>query len=172
MLLQGSGHLPPDAVWMRQVPVSFDLAPIRVESEIRRSRPRTVICCGMAEKRTRLSVERLARRYVDRENYRSAHLSAHLENQVSNAVRPAANILQTSVNVERAIAGTVLSEISEDAGTYVCNHLYYSVLDLVEKVDWEMSGVFIHIPVLNSDNQTVILQDFVKVIDKISDDNG
>lgn len=153
--------MPPDAVWLRHVPVSFALAPVRVESEIMRLRPRAVICCGMAEKRQRLSIERQAKRFPQKYDVPNGNAPAPVaDEQVS--------ILQTTMDVRRLMTGTVLSEVSEDAGAYVCNDLYYNVLKLVDQVSWEMAGVFIHIPVVNPNNKTFLLQDFFKIVSQIS----
>lgn len=163
--MQKRGLMPPDAVWLRQLPVSYDLAPMRVKSEIMRLQPRVVICCGMAEKRLQLSVERQAKRMSQ------THLTnaSKAHNFVSkSALVEHDSILQTAIDVDGLIAGTLLSEVSEDAGTYVCNHLYYNVLMLVDKVSWKMSGVFIHIPVLNPDNKTFLLQDLLKIVTRLS----
>ena len=146
--LHESGRLPADAVWLRQVPVSFALAPVHVINEIGRLRPRVVICCGMAEKRPHLSIERQAIEYSLKGPLRS---------------------LQTSVNVSALLAGTLLSEVSDDAGSYVCNHLYYSVLKFIDEASWETVGVFIHIPVLSRENRGPIISDFIRIVSKLAE---
>lgn len=136
------GRLPADAIWLRQVPVSFALAPIYVTNEIARLRPRLVICCGMAEKRPYLSIERQAK--------------APLQT------------LQTPANVSALLAGTLLSDISDDAGSYVCNHLYYSVLKFINDARWETVSLFIHVPVLSCENKGLVLNDFVHIVSKLA----
>ena len=175
------GLMPPDVVWLRHVPVSNELAAILVGSEIMRLRPRAVICCGMAEKRQQLSIERQAKR-VERQARREAQsikreleiskteLPPHAAAVESTTAKPV-SILQTTMDIEYLMADTLLSEVSEDAGTYVCNFLYYDLLDLVCRVNWEMAGVFIHIPIFNPDSQAILLQDFLKIVNKISEHN-
>lgn len=140
-----SGNLPADVVWLRQVPVHFELASVRVISEMQRLRPRGVICCGMAESRACLSIERQAKGPCS-----SGHKT-----------------LKTSANVSALITGTVLSEISDDAGSYVCDRLYYDVLQFVEKASWQTTAIFVHIPVLNPENQSFMLSDFTNVVKKL-----
>lgn len=140
--LHAAGQMPADAHWLRQVPVSFQLAPTRVMGEIYRLRPRLVICCGMAENRSYLSLERQATR--------------------------ASHTLRTSVDLSALMAETTLTEISDDAGNYVCNHLYYSVLDLVSEVDWQMGCVFVHVPILSQENKGLILKDFGAIAQRMS----
>ena len=140
--LHRTGKLPADAHWLRQVPVNFQLAPMQVISEIQRLRPRLIICCGMAESRSYLSLERQA--------------------------KAAEQTLQTSMDLSALMVETTLTEISEDAGNYVCNHLYYSVLDFIKQADWQMASLFVHVPVLNQENRPFILRDFVVIAQKMS----
>lgn len=144
--LVASGKLPADAVWLRQVPVNFQLASVRVISEMQRQRPRAVICCGMAEKRACLNIERQAKKTVE-------------------ASTP--ETLQTSANISDLLAGTILSKTSDDAGSYVCNRLYYDVLQFVKKAPWETVGIFIHIPVLSKENTPFILSDFTNIVERM-----
>jgi pyroglutamyl-peptidase len=145
-------RLPKDTVWLRQVPVNFQLAPIRVIAEIARLRPRLVICCGMAENRPYLSVERQA-----------------VERQATGDGK----ILQTSVDVTALLSNTYLSQVSDDAGTYVCNALYYDVLSFIYRHRWPINCVFVHIPILPSpllkgSQRKLILADFVQITNQLA----
>ncbi len=135
--LQDQEKLPVGSVWLRHVPVCFDLAPTLVIGELQRRRPRAVICCGMAENRTRLSIEQQA---VD--------------------IR---STLQTSVDVQALLKETTHSEVSYDAGRYVCNHLYYQVLSAISASDLDTVAIFVHVPVLNAQNMPAMLSDFLKI---------
>ncbi len=139
--LHSQKRLPADTIWLRQVPVSFQMAPLRVIGEIYRLRPRTVICCGMAEGRACLSLEQQAK---------------------------GRRVLQTSVDLSALVMGTALSEVSNDAGWYVCNHLYYSVLEFIEQLNLETQGLFVHIPTLRPPSKALILNDFVHIAARLS----
>lgn len=141
--LDAQRQLPDDAIWLRRVPVSFQLAPMRVINAIYYWRPRAVICCGMAERRVRVTVEKRAKRLGGKS-------------------------LETKLPLAEILHGTAFSEVSLDAGSYVCNHLYYSVLEFVEKLKMPTEAVFIHVPVLNLANQKVIFQDVDEIIYSIS----
>lgn len=132
--LKAQNKLPADAIWLENVPVSFDLAPIRVLNAIYRWQPRLVICCGMAEKRALLSIEQRAKK--------------------------GEHTLETSVNTHSLLQRTQLSEISYDAGNYVCNHLYYYILESINKYKISTTSLFIHVPILNAENKKIILKDF------------
>jgi len=144
--LQRQGQLPFDSVWIRNLPVSFELAPIRVISELYRHRPRAIVCCGMAEKRACLSIEKQARKIVD-------GIDSH--------------ILTTATDVNHLIADTCLSEVSDDAGKYVCNHLYYSVLENISTQSWSSTAIFAHIPRLSTENKAYILRDFSTILARL-----
>ena len=141
--LKAQGKLSSDVIWIRNVPVSFELAPIRVLSAIYQWRPRVVLCCGMAEKRELLSIEQ------------QANIGGHT--------------LKTSVDVRKLLQKTRLSEISYDAGTYVCNHLYYHVLESINKYKTTASVLFIHIPILKGKSKRLILEDFHTLLISLSE---
>lgn len=155
--LQAENRLPDNAVLLRHLPVSFELAHKQVEEEIMRSRPSIVICCGMAESRSVLSIEKQATHYPLKP-------TAHLE-KMKDDCKP---VLQTNIDVHSLIADTLLSEVSEDAGSYVCNHLYYQTLALSRKLAWEIVVLFVHVPVLNSRNTHALIEDFSAIIERLS----
>lgn len=45
--------------------------------------------------------------------------------------------------------GAVPTEISDNAGTYVCNHVYYILLDHIKRSEKTTLGLFVHIPLLS-----------------------
>lgn len=176
------GLLPQSAAWLRHVPVSFDLAPVRVESEVMRLRPGAVICCGMAETRSRLSIETQAKRLPSDADLSNSACESSFQMSsfgVSGDKHAEAlsgyggtGTMRTSADINALMADTVLSEVSEDAGTYVCNHLYYNVLDLADRVSWTMMGVFIHIPIVTFSNRDFLVRDFALIVDRIAKNNG
>jgi pyroglutamyl-peptidase len=157
--LYACDRLPTHSVWLPQVPVSFAMAPMYVITEIARLRPRLVICCGMAENRPGLSVERQAKKSIHPADTACVSKTSPIT-------------LQTSVKVSDLLAGTLLSDVSEDAGSYVCNHLYYNVLRFVGQVNWPTKVIFIHVPCLNLANRRLILDDFVTIVTKLSEQSG
>ncbi|MEL6552845.1 MAG: peptidase C15 [Cyanobacteria bacterium J06621_11] len=140
--LKSQNRLPTDIVWIRNVPVSFELAPIRVVNALYRWQPRAVLCCGMAEKRGLLSIEQQAKQ-GDR-------------------------TLLTSADIPRLLQKTQLSEISYDAGDYVCNHLYYQVLESIYKYKITATALFIHVPILREESKKIIIEDFYNLLITLS----
>jgi pyroglutamyl-peptidase len=149
-------QLPAEVVWLRQVPVNFQLAPIRVITEIARLQPRLVVCCGMAENRPYLCIEQQA-----------------TEQQATGCGKT----LQTSLEVSALLNNTCLTKISYDAGNYVCNALYYSVLHFIQQNHWPMACLFIHVPLLQRPHRSrfprgqqhkLIQADFVHIIKQLA----
>jgi pyroglutamyl-peptidase len=127
---------------LRQIPVDFELAPRRVLLAIDQIQPQAVICCGMAETRSRLSIE-IKGKSETREIY-------------------------TQLDVDHLVQDRLLTEISHDAGKFVCNHLYYSVLTHLQSHQPHTHGLFIHVPILNPKNLDPIVQDFTAILNLIS----
>ncbi len=128
--------------FLRNIPVDFTLAPQRVIQCIQAIRPGAVICCGMGEPRKTLDIE-------------------------STAVR-AEQIHRTRVNLSWLINGLQITQISHDAGGFVCNSLYFDVLDFLFAAYRPVPCIFVHVPRLSEDNQSLILQDFLVILDRVT----
>jgi pyroglutamyl-peptidase len=131
-----------DFTFLRQLPVDVQLASSQVQTKIDELKPNYIICCGMAESRKKLSVEKIA-------SY-------------------AENILQTTVDLEQLVAEATAIEISHDCGKFVCEGLYYSVLDYLRQHQLAVPCIFVHVPVLTEENFGGIFADFLLIVDKLA----
>ena len=129
---------PDELVFLRQLPVHFQLAPARVLHYWAKWQPQGLICCGMAEGRIKLSVELQGKRGED--------------------------AIVTPLDLEALIAGLPQTEISHDAGKFVCNHLYYEVLRYCRDRAPRTPCLFVHVPVLTAENSAAILADFLQIL--------
>lgn len=134
--------IPHDLTFLRQLPVDIQLASSQVIEKINAIQPDYIICCGMAASRTQLSVEA------------GASLGE--------------SVLQTQVDLEKLVTGAVAIEISHDCGKFVCESLYYSVLDYLCQSQLTARCIFVHVPVLNQENLMDILANFVLIINKLA----
>lgn len=123
---------------LRKLPVDFQLAPQQVIAQLDALQLDVVVCCGMAEQRSRLNIE-------------------------SNG-KHQANELRTTVDVDRLANGLTATSVSHDAGAFVCNYLYYSVLKHINDRRLDCQCVFIHVPVLNAVNCEPLVKDFFTVL--------
>ncbi len=128
--------------FLRQLPVDIELASKSVISKIAELQPDIIICCGMAESRSQLTIEAKA---SDRDD-----------------------ILNTQVDLPLLIAGIDGIEISYDAGKFVCEGLYYSVLKHLQTLPLSSHCIFAHIPILSPDNLTVVKNSFLTVVQRLT----
>ncbi len=131
-------------ILLRKLPVDTLEASKLVIEEIAKQQPHAVICCGMAESRGKLSVE-------------------------SNARCDSAKIY-TKINLDKLVVQLIDTEISHDAGNFVCEGLYYQVLNYLQQLSPQIPCIFVHVPIINSENITTILLDFKLIVQQIVQD--
>ncbi|HLP91753.1 MAG TPA: peptidase C15 [Nostocaceae cyanobacterium] len=139
-----------DLFFLRRLPVDVNLASSLVIAKINEVQPDYVICCGMAASREKLSVEVMAR---------------------STNILPgdgAENVLQTTVDLKKLMAGTVEVEISHDCGMFVCEGLYYSILDYLQRSPVSIPCVFVHVPILHPGNSVGIVANFLLMVNNLA----
>ena len=125
--------------YLRQLPVDTEKATKKAIAIIQKIQPSAIICCGMAESRDKLTIE-------------------------SNA-RCQDNCIQTSVNLPQLISSLSHTFISNDAGQFVCEGLYYQILNYLQDSRLNIPCIFVHVPILTNANQSLILHDFNRIID-------
>jgi pyroglutamyl-peptidase len=134
-----------------QLPTSYARCGAALEREIRRIDPAMVLCVGEAGDRTTLNVERVAinvqdARIADNDGAQPADLPI-----VSGA--PAAYFATLPVRAIHAAltAAGLPAEISNSAGTFVCNHAFYSLMHFAATPGNKLRGGFLHVPGWRSD---------------------
>lgn len=123
---------------LRSIPVDFELSPEHVLERFEALKPKIVVCCGMAEERSKLNIE-------------------------SRAVCDG-KVFETGIDLEALTQGLGMTEISHDAGQYVCNTLYYRVLEHLERQEGEHHSLFVHVPVLTEANTAALVEDFERIL--------
>ncbi|MBW4652454.1 MAG: peptidase C15 [Kaiparowitsia implicata GSE-PSE-MK54-09C] len=126
---------------LRLLPVDVAQATERAIAYIHAFTPDVVVCCGMAEGRSRL----------------------HLERQAVQADRT----LQTPIDLEQLCQALPMTEISHDAGQFVCNGYYFALLDYLAQAHQPTQALFVHVPVLTPENRTLLVQDFTAVLNRL-----
>jgi len=128
--------------FLRHLPVDISQASERAITKINELQPDIIICCGMAESRRQLSVE-------------------------SNASQ-GDTVLHNPVDFERLLDSSIGTTISHNAGKFVCEGLYYSVLNHLQKNDLKKHGLFIHVPVLTRNNMAEVLTDVELIMHRLT----
>ncbi|MBC8023466.1 MAG: pyroglutamyl-peptidase I [Burkholderiales bacterium] len=133
-----------------RVPCEFRRAIEVVAEAIERHRPSIVISVGLAGGRSRLGVERVA---INVDDARIAdNAGAQPVDEVIAANGPPAYFATVPVKaMARAIrAAGIPAEVSNSAGTYVCNHVMYGVLHFLSMSGATARAGFIHVPYAES----------------------
>jgi len=128
------------------LPVSFARAPAVLAEGIERFAPEVVLCVGEAGDRHAFCLERVATNLCD---VRIADNDGACPTGVpSIAGGPAAYFSTLPVNnMLAALRGAGLpSEISNSAGSYVCNHLFYALMHMAAAGGHRWRGGFLHVP--------------------------
>ncbi|MBL8521922.1 MAG: pyroglutamyl-peptidase I [Betaproteobacteria bacterium] len=133
-----------------KVPVEFGQAIETVTQMIDRVKPDVVICFGQAGGRSRMSVERVA---VNIDDARMPDNAGVMRIDQTIAAGGAAAYF-CSVPIKAMVAAMakagVPAEVSNTAGTYVCNHLIYGVLHHIALRRLTTRAGFIHVPYAES----------------------
>jgi pyroglutamyl-peptidase len=143
-VLQGAriaGH----RVETRCLPVVFGEASKRLRKAIAETQPALVICVGQAGGRAQISLERIAINVDDARNPDNAGNSPVDAAIVADG--PAGYF--STLPIKRLLVELhrmgIPAEISQSAGTYVCNHVFYALMHSLGKRRGVRGG-FVHIP--------------------------
>ncbi|GED66851.1 pyrrolidone-carboxylate peptidase [Brevibacillus reuszeri] len=135
-------------VEVRQIPTVFGKSIEKLYEAIEETKPDIVLCIGQAGGRGDLSIERVAI------NVNDARIADNEGNQpidkaiVENGPVAYWSTLPIKSMVHDLQQQGIPASISQTAGTYVCNHLFYGLMHYVAEHQSSIRGGFIHIPYL------------------------
>lgn len=135
-------------VTARRLPCVFDRANRSMGRFVRQLDPDLVIALGQANSRTEVSIERVAI------NINDARIADNAGAQpVDTAVVQAAPVGYFSTLPIKAMVMAIRraglpAGVSQTAGTFVCNHVFYGLMHLLATRYPEKRGGFIHLPLL------------------------
>jgi pyroglutamyl-peptidase len=130
----------------RILPVAFARAPLLLEAAIVETMPDIVLCVGMAGGRAGLSLERVAINIAD------ARIPDNDGQQPAGrpvvAEGPAAYLATLPIGPAAAAlrAAGLPAAVSENAGTFVCNQVFYRLLHFVARRSMPLRCGFVHVP--------------------------
>ena len=129
-----------------RVPCEFRRSIAVVADAIERLHPLLVICIGQAGGRARLGVERVALNVDDARTPDNS--GAQPVDELIAANGPPAYFASVPIKAMAAAmrAAGAPTEVSDSAGTYVCNHLMYGVLHYLAESGHRARAGFIHVP--------------------------
>ena len=129
-----------------KLPVSFNDSGPALAELIRKYQPDVVICVGQAGGYAAIAVERVAINLRDAAAPDNSGVQP--EEQPITADGPDAYF--SSLPVKKIVAAmrhsSIPAFISNSAGTFVCNNVMYTLLDLIHRNKLPIRGGFIHVP--------------------------
>ncbi|MBV9863272.1 MAG: pyroglutamyl-peptidase I [Alphaproteobacteria bacterium] len=135
---------------VRELPTVFDRSRDLLARAVADLAPDIVLCVGLAGGRAELSLERVAVNIDDAPIPDNAGFRPIDRAIVTGG--PAAYF--TTLPIKAAVAALRAAElpasISNSAGTYVCNHVFYELMHLVAIAEHSLCAGFLHVPYLPS----------------------
>lgn len=155
----------------QEIPTVFHKSIKVLEEAIEKNKPDAVICVGQAGGRIPMTVERVAinlddARIADNEGNQPIDVKVFEDGESAYFAS-----LPIKAVVEEMHKAGVPAEVSNTAGTFVCNHIMYGLLYLIDKKYKGMKGGFIHVPfiptqVVDKKGQpSMNLQDITKALE-------
>ncbi len=132
----------------KKIPTVFRKSLVRLYHAIECEEPDIVICVGQAGGRAGIAVERVAINMDDAripDNEGNQPIDENIYDDGENAYFSS---LPIKAMVKKLKEQNIPGEISNSAGTYVCNHLMYGLLYYAQKNKCDIRGGFVHVPFL------------------------
>jgi len=161
-----------ELVHATELPVAFDLVGDALRDAIRDTSPDVIICVGQAGGSSRVEVERVAINVDDARIPDNTGFQPIDEPII--AVGPAAyfSTLPIKAAVAAVTALGIPSAVSQTAGTYTCNHVFYLLMHELEQGHPGTRGGFVHVPfgtdqAVGTDRPSMAIDDMVAAVSAI-----
>lgn len=134
------------AVQAAELPTSFARSTEALRAAIAKAKPDIVLCVGQAGGRSELCLERVAINVQDA-RIRDNDGKQPIDKPVV-AGGPSAHF--TTLPIKACVAAMrqagLPAAVSNTAGTFVCNHIFYALMDIAAAHPTPLRGGFLHIP--------------------------
>ncbi len=143
--LRGFGNL--EGLTAAILPVEFAAAGERIRALIEDARPDVILMLGVAAKRDTIGLERIALNLDDTPARpdNAGHAPDGMPIEPGGPLALAATLPLVELRAALAAVGVSVA-ISNHAGAYVCNHVFYVALRTVERLGLPARCGFIHVP--------------------------
>jgi len=141
-----------DLVLVRRLPVETNLAAQQVITAIDQLQPSAIVCCGMAANRTNLTIE----------------IQAFPDSYFPPAPGGTTPVpLPSTADLSQVMTGLKTTTLSDHAGKFVCEGLYYAALSHLRKSLKPIPCIFVHVPLFTPENQQEILIEFISILNNL-----
>ncbi len=141
-----ANHINTAEIVKMELPTVFYKSLQVLEEGIKLHNPQVVICVGQAGGRSEITPERVAINIDDariKDNEGNVPIDQVIYKQGENAYF---SNLPIKAMVKNMQENGIPASISNSAGTFVCNHVMYGLLYLIDKKYSDIKGGFIHVP--------------------------
>jgi pyroglutamyl-peptidase len=128
------------------LPVVFHQSIKVLRTLVETHQPDVVLCVGQAGGRTSIALERIGinvddARIPDNDGYAPVDQKINPDGPDAYFSNLPIKAIVSAIN-----ASGIPAQISNSAGTYVCNHVLYGLCDLIASESPDMKGGFMHVP--------------------------
>ena len=153
----------------RVFPVKYAGAETRVASVLEKTCPQILILTGVDKSAQRMKLERVARNLDDSttpDNDGVVLQSTPIARD--NATDIYESDLDLTLIAERLRHRNLDSEVSDDAGGFICNHYYYIARRMIERRNFATNCLFVHVPMIaDVEEVTRVAQGLLLLVDYI-----
>jgi pyroglutamyl-peptidase len=130
------------------LPVSYARAAEALREAVRAREPDVVVCFGQADGRTGISVERFAHNLDEATTTDNDAASGSGGPIAPDGPAAYRSTLPVDEIVEALRAEGIPAAPSRDAGGFLCNHVFYVLMHVLEQERPAARGGFVHVPLL------------------------
>lgn len=150
---QVAGH----RVAARELPTEFGAALRALRKAVRETQPKLVVCVGLAAGRSSISLERIAINVDDARIPDNAGAQPVDVSVVRDGPAAYFSTLPIKAMLAALRASDIPAEVSQTAGTFVCNHVFYGLMHALRRRPAIRAG-FIHVPYPDADGTGLDLE--------------
>jgi pyroglutamyl-peptidase len=137
-----------------EIPTVFDVSLQRLAELMEEHQPELVVCTGQAAGRSAISLERIAINVNDARIPDNAGAKPIDTPVIPDAPAGYFTKLPIKAMLQALLEEAVNAEVSQTAGTFVCNHVFFGLMHLLAQPRWQhVRGGLIHLPWLPEQGQ-------------------
>ena len=137
-----------------ELPTVFGKSLHRLDELVEQHRPALVICTGQAGGRGALSLERIAINVDDARIPDNAGAQPVDTPVVAGGPAAYFTSLPIKAMLQALLRAGINAEVSQTAGTFVCNHVFYGLMHLLAQARFDgVRGGLVHVPFLPEQGQ-------------------
>lgn len=153
-----------DSVTAKVLPVSFRKAPAALLRAIKSAKPDIILMLGLASKRHEVNIERIAINMMDSvkpDNDGYLPKNEKINPRGREAYFTSFPVREIASKVE---ASGTAAAVSNSAGLYVCNSVYYSALQYAARSKRKVRALFVHLPLMDTDQALKSVETIIREI--------